>query len=74
MNAYYYKNRDHILKGMKRQTYCDVCNKSVSFCNYPKHCRTRRHKELLGADNQKYNAIQNRVKDLQKRIKMLEVS
>ena len=49
---YYEKNKSQILERITKKVYCSVCNSKVSKVNYPRHCRTDRHKRLL---NQQYD-------------------
>lgn len=72
MSSYYYKNKERILKGMSRKVYCEICDKSVSKSNFPKHCRTEKHKAREGVDSQKYLALHANMTELRERVMFLE--
>ena len=52
---YYKKNKGKILERMTQKVYCKVCNCSVSKVNYPRHCRTNKHRRLYEQENEKNN-------------------
>lgn len=42
------KNKYHDLNAKK--VHCDVCNKDVAHCNYPRHTRSYKHLRLSGKE------------------------
>ena len=61
--VYYSQNKDKILEKMKSKVYCEICKTEVSKVNFPRHMRTKKHKNLQRAEDKAEEEHQRMLKE-----------
>ena len=65
---YYEKNKDKIKQAVKSQVSCDICDKTMSRCNYYSHIKTKIHKKNFEKQNKSTEEKQYNWNELNKKI------
>lgn len=65
--SYYQRNKQKILKGMYRKVRCETCGCEVTFCNWPRHKKSKKHlgiekEQMSDDDKQLFIQFQNFLK------------